>query len=376
MNMDTLTGTPIPAPGYFIREELEARGWSQRDLAFILDCPEPAVNVIISGKRRISPEMAKALGKVFDVPPEFFANLQNAYDLAQAREPDPGVARRARLQDRYPVREMLKRGWLQETDAVLLEIQMAKFLEVKTVEEIPHLEHAAKKTVSDDVPAPQLAWLFRVKQIAKSISFLAGFSEKKLREALIQLRQLTVDPEEIRHVPRIMMECGIRYVIVESLPSAKIDGVCFWLDAKSPVIGMSLRFDRIDNFWFVLRHEIEHVLRGHGRQRATIDTDLDKADANNSISEEEREANVEAAVFCIPQNEMDSFIARKQPFFSERDVTGFARRLQVHPGIVVGQIQQRTGRFELLRKYLVKIRHFATSGAIVDGWGDVAPVSI
>src|SRR5215469_17449985 len=141
MNMETFTGG-VPVPGYFIREELEARGWSQRDLAFILGCPEPAVNMIISGKRGISPEMAKALGKAFDVPPEFFSNLQNAYDLAQAREPDPGVARRARLQDRYPVREMLKRGWLQETDAALLEIQMAKFLEVESVEEIPHLEHA------------------------------------------------------------------------------------------------------------------------------------------------------------------------------------------------------------------------------------------
>ena len=113
----------VPPPGYFIREELEERGWSQRDLAYILDCPEQAVNMIISGKRGISSEMAKALGEAFDVPPEFFANLQNAYDLAKARDPDPGVKRRARLQDGYPVREMIKRGWLQDTDATLLEIQ-------------------------------------------------------------------------------------------------------------------------------------------------------------------------------------------------------------------------------------------------------------
>ena len=101
----------VPPPGYFIRQELEAREWSQRDLAYILDCPEQTVNMIISGKRGISPEMAKALGEAFDVPPEFFANLQNAYALAKAREPDPGVKRRARLQDCYPVREMIKRGW-------------------------------------------------------------------------------------------------------------------------------------------------------------------------------------------------------------------------------------------------------------------------
>ena len=70
-----------------------------------------------------------------------------------------------------------------------------------------------------------------------------------------------------------MMECGVRYIIVEGLPGGKIDGVCFWLDPRSPVIGMSLRFDRIDNFWLVLRHEIEHVLCGHGKSEPIIDVE-------------------------------------------------------------------------------------------------------
>src|SRR5205823_1144921 len=99
-----------PHPGEFIREEIEARGWSQRDLAYILGCSEQALNMILSGKRGISPEMAKALGDAFDVPAELFLNLQKSYELAQARDPDPGVAKRARLQSRYPVREMIKRG--------------------------------------------------------------------------------------------------------------------------------------------------------------------------------------------------------------------------------------------------------------------------
>jgi HTH-type transcriptional regulator/antitoxin HigA len=363
----------VPPPGYFIREELEARGWSQRDLAYILDCPEQAVNMIISGKRGISSEMAKALGEAFDVPPEFFANLQNAYDLAKARDPDPGVKRRARLQDGYPVREMIKRGWLQDTDATLLEIQMARFFEVSDPEAIPHIKHAAKKTITEQAPAPQLAWLFRVRQIAKSISMAVAYSEKKLREALGHLRQMTVDPEEIRHVPRIMMECGVRYIIVEGLPGGKIDGVCFWLDPRSPVIGMSLRFDRIDNFWLVLRHEIEHVLCGHGKIEPIIDVDVETTDA---ADDDEKIAIAASLVFTIPQGEMASFIARKQPFFSERDLIGFARRIQVHPGIVAGQLRHQTGRFDVFHKFLVKIRQFATSGAIVDGWGQIAPVTL
>jgi HTH-type transcriptional regulator/antitoxin HigA len=78
----------IPYPGVFIREELEERGWSQRDLAFVLGTPEQAVNMILSGKRGISPDMAMALGDAFDVSHEFFANLQKVYDMSHARTPD------------------------------------------------------------------------------------------------------------------------------------------------------------------------------------------------------------------------------------------------------------------------------------------------
>jgi HTH-type transcriptional regulator / antitoxin HigA len=366
-----------PPPGHFIREELEARDWTQRDLAYILNVPEQAVNLILSGKRGISPEMAKALGKAFDVAPEFFLNLQNACDLARARDPDIGVERRARLQAHYPIREMIKRGWLEDTDAVMLEVQVAKFFEVNSVDEVPHLTYAPKKTHYNVLSATQLAWLFRVRQIANAI---AGpkYSERSLRSALPRLRQLLADPEETRHVPRILMDCGVRFVLVEPLPQGKIDGVCFWLSDGSPVIGMSMRVDRIDNFWFVLRHEIEHVLQEDGREEEVIDMELKGPRiGDNSLPMSERTADEAAAEFCIPQDRIEDFIARKSPFFSERDILGFARVIQVHPGIVVGQIQNRTGRWELLRRYLVKIREFVLlGGANFDGWGQVAPVSI
>jgi HTH-type transcriptional regulator / antitoxin HigA len=367
----------VPHPGYFIREELEARDWTQRDLAFILGVQEQSVNQIILGKRGISPEMAKSLGDAFEVSPEFFANLQKAYDLARAREPDPSVKRRARLQSSYPIREMIKRGWLEDTDAAMLELQMTRFLGAANYNDVPHIAHAAKKTHYDDVPPSQLAWLFRVRQIARSIA-TSPYSEKALRESLSRMRYLTLDPEEIRHVPRILMECGVRLVFVETLPGAKIDGVCFWLDKSSPVIGMSLRFDRIDNFWFVLRHEIEHVLCRHGHEREVIDVELegDRAGTGPNVSDEERIANSAAADFCVPTVEIESFIARKSPFFSERDILGFARRIQVHPALVIGQIRNHLRRWDFLSRYLVKIRQHATTGAIVDGWGHVFPVSV
>src|SRR5229473_4392906 len=277
----------IRHPGHYLKEEMEERGWMQRDLAFVLGCPEQAVNLILSGKRGISPEMAKALGEAFDVPAEFFANLQQAYDLAQARKPDPSVAARRQMQTAYPIREMIKRGWIEQTDAPMLTIQLTRFFEVSDEDAIPYFAHAAKKSSYEKrevpVPASQLAWLYRVRQIAKSIS-VPKYSEKALRQAIRDdFPALLHAPDEVRQVPKILMECGIRFVLVERLPNAKIDGVCFWLDG-SPVIGMSLQHDRIDNFWFVLRHECEHVLNGHGHMAAMLDTDLEKERAGTGNS--------------------------------------------------------------------------------------------
>jgi HTH-type transcriptional regulator / antitoxin HigA len=153
------------------------------------------------------------------------------------------------------------------------------------------------------------------------------------------------------------------------LPQSKIDGVCFWLDKNSPVIGMSMRYDRIDNFWFVLRHEIEHVLRGHGRgtSQGMIDVDIEGR-SQDSKPEEERIADTAAADFCVSREKMESFILRKNPFFYEKDIVAFAKINGVHPGLPVGQIQHRTGRYDYLKKYQTKIRQFVAPSAIVDGW--------
>jgi HTH-type transcriptional regulator / antitoxin HigA len=378
MTMAAKNAAWIKHPGFYIKEEMEARDWLQRDLAFILGCPEQAVNMIISGKRGISPDMAKALGEAFDVPAEFFANLQQLYDLAQARTPDPSVAARRDMQSTYPVREMIKRGWVTLSDTAMLETQLVRFFEVAGPDKIPYMSHAAKRSSYEEraVPPAQLAWLFRVRRIAKSIT-VPRYSEKALKAALKDLAGLLHAPEEARQVPRILMECGVRFILVEKLPGANIDGVCFWLDGHSPVIGMTTRFDRIDNFWFVLRHEIEHVLNKDGRDQEVID-DLEGegASTSGSLPAEERAANAAAGDFCAPREKLDSFMTRKHPFYYEKDVVAFARLHQRHPGLVVGQMHHRMQRHDYLVRHQVKIRQFVLLGSIVDGWGQVIPVRL
>jgi HTH-type transcriptional regulator/antitoxin HigA len=365
-------------PGFYLKEEMDARGWLQRDLAFILGVPEQAINVILSGKRGISPDMALALGEAFDVPAEFFANLQKAYDLSRATTPNPSVAVRGRIQGKYPIREMIRRGWLVDGDSALLQGQLASFFDVPSSDEIPFLAHAAKKSSYEerDISPAQLAWLFRVKQIARSVG-VPMYSERALRETLARLTTLLYAPEETRHVPKLLMDSGVRLIFVERLPQANIDGVCFWLDSFSPVIGMSLRYDRIDNFWFVLRHEIEHVLRRDGQDSEIVD-ELDgaRSSTESSLPEEERAANRAAADFCAPSDKVDSFIVRKRPYFYEKDVLALARILSRHPGLIVGQMQKKLNDYAYLKRYQVKIRSLALPGAIADGWGQTIPVSM
>lgn len=375
MNIDYKT------PGQLINSLLENRGWNQRLLSGVLDLGESTTNKLISGKQAITAEIALLLEEVFSVPAETFLTLQKDYDLARARlvsRPDPRRATRAELFKGLPVSEMIKRGWLPETDirdVPAVEQALAAFFKVKSVSEIEFLPHAAKKTaVHEDTTPAQLAWLYRVKSIAQEM-LVPPFSELAARRAVVNLKLLTISRESVRKVPRLLAEAGVRFAIVESLPGAKIDGVCFWLDDSSPVIALTLRHDRIDNFWFVLRHELEHVIRGHGKDRIRID-DLDGASAvdNGEVSEQERQANEAAAEFCVPTKMLDAFIARKEPFFKDADIRSLATALNVHPGLVAGRLQFKTGRYDRFREHLVKVRTVVSPGATVDGWGDVVPV--
>lgn len=369
-------------PGQLIHALLDERGWTQRLLAIVLGTDESTINKVITGKRALDAELALSLSEVFGLPPEQFMDLQAKFDLAQARiitRPDPNRQMRALLFGDLPVTDMIKRRWLDADDirdTSKVEKSLTKFFEVKSLDEIEILPHAAKKTrVATPVTPAQLAWLYRVKQIASEM-LVAKYSKDAVKQTVAKLHALLGSAESASKVPRLMAECGIRYSIVETLPSANIDGVCFWLDDHAPVIAMTLRYDRIDNFWFVLRHEIEHVLQDHGRTAAMLDAELEKerAGTGSAIPEEERIANDAAANFCVPQSCLDRFISRKAPFFAERDILGFAKTVGVHPGLVAGQLQHRISRYDLFRNHLVQIRSIVIPSAMIDGWGNVTPI--
>lgn len=375
--------TDCKTPGQLIEAALKEKNWTQRVLAIVLGVDETGLNKIIADKRAVSAEMALHLEEVLAVPAAQFLRLQAEYELAKARivaKPDPKRSTRAHLYAGLPVSEMVKRGWLDATDVrdtERVEAELARFFGVGRIEDVEVLPHAAKKTAVNGPATPaQIAWLHRVRQIAAEM-IVPKYTNLACRRAIERLQSLLSAAEEVRKVPRILAEAGIRFLLVEALPQAKIDGVCFWLNDDSPVIALSMRYDRIDNFWFVLRHELEHVIQGHGKEAAILD-DLEgeRASTSASIPEEERIANQAASEFCVPRKSMDSFVARKSPFFAERDLLGMAATLKIHPGLIAGQLQHRTGRYDRFRTHLVKVRALVAPSAIVDGWGDIAPVGV
>lgn len=365
------------SPGQLLHSLLEDKGWNGRVLSGILKIDESGVNRLLQDKKSVNAELAIVLEDIFEIPAEHFLTLQMKYDLAKARIkdiPDPERQSRAKLFGNLPIAEMINRGWLEvenKKDFQKIEKELLKFFKVNSLDEIGNsLKHSAKKTNELDGPTQiQLAWVNRVKSIAKEM-IVAPYLENSAQKAIDELKSLLWSAEEIRKVPRILAENGIRFVLVEPLKGSKMDGVCMWLDQAYPVIGMSLRFDRIDNFWLVLRHELEHVKQGHGKLIEKIDYDL-KLD---SEEEEEKIANEASFNYAIPEQKMKSFIARKAPFFAEIDIIGFANTLRIHPGIVAGKIQHHTKKFNLYRKHLVPIREIIIPNAMADGWGNVYPL--
>lgn len=362
-------------PGEFLKDELDARNWTQTEFAKIIGRPHRLVNEIIAGKKSITPETAVQLAQGLGTSPELWMNLESAYQLSKVSKADDTIQRKAAVHELFPVREMVKRRWIDDSENIgILEKQLLDFFDIQSFSDQPVLQHAAKKTSYESVSSMQLAWLFRAKQIAET-QVLGTFGNARLAGALDELKSFLSAPEEIRHVPKVLNDAGVRYVVVEAFPGTKLDGACFWISKSKPVIAMSLRLDRIDNFWFVLRHEIEHVLRGDGKDgQPIVDEDTGSSNAEN-LKECEIAANNAASNFCVNWAELDNYIQRVNPYyFSDKKVRGFAFRIGVHPGVVVGQLHNRFKEYQYLRKHLVKVREIITQSASSDGWGTVFPV--
>lgn len=369
----------IFSPGEFIREELEARSWTQEDLAEILGRPLRLVNEIIGGKRGITPETAKGLAGAFGTSSQLWMNLESSYRLSLNNSEQSLVERKAALYDKAPVRLMVKRSWIEDSSSIdVLEQRLRIFFGVDDLKKIPKLNCMTRKSTNEITPE-QNAWLFRVKNLSQALS-VEQYSRKKLDVALEQLKALLNDESNIRLIPKILAKCGIKFIIVEPLPSSKIDGVSFWINGI-PIIAMSLRYDRVDSFWHTLMHEIGHIKNEDSLKNNCVIIDTDLFELPEDSKPYEKAADDFAVKFLVPQDELDNFIDHVQPIYSKSKIILFAKRIGVHPGIVVGQLHYR-GReqggldYSFSRNLLTKIRQIIVNSALTDGYGQVLPSNL
>ena len=148
----------------------------------------------------------------------------------------------------------------------------SSLLDIPSLDKWPQLAAAARKSGGEQEEAfiGQVAWLCRVRELAAGVP-VESFSISRVEKHSDELHALTTSEHEVRKVPAILAKMGIRFVVVEHLPRTRIDGYTLWLDASTPVIALSLRYGRIDWFWFTLAHELSHVLHG---DRPLVDNDL------------------------------------------------------------------------------------------------------
>jgi HTH-type transcriptional regulator/antitoxin HigA len=361
-------------PGEFIKDELEARGWTQGDLANIMGRQDSVVSAIINGKRSVSPEIASELASAFGTGAEVWMNIQAGYDLYSKKEQDDTVSRRAKLFALAPIKDMIRRGWIHASDDLdTLEREVTEFLNERTTAVSFHKSGASPPEMT---PA-QRAWLCRARKLARGVQ-AAKFSQVLFEHALDTLKRLLVNPEDIRHVARVLAEAGVRFLIVEALPHTKIDGACFWLDKFSPVIVLTMRLDRMDNFWYILSHECGHIRNEDGIDGGDI-LDLNMvgegATPFEDKSDVEKRADTFAAEFLIDRPQIEHFIRRYRPLFSKQKIRGFAARIGVHPAIVLGQLQHRKEvDWSHSREMLAKVRDIAVSTTLTDGFGHIVPI--
>lgn len=346
-----LTPARATPPGRILRRELEARGWTQQDLAGILGRPTQAITEIIRGSKQITPETAVALGAAFGMSAEFWANLESNYRLALARQGTASsdeVSRKAKLYELVPVGELIKRGWIKASKNIdELEAAVFDFLGIGSINEAPklivNLRHSARDGSQD---AAQRAWVRRVEVLARARQ-VGRFDRKKLETAISSLRALALEESGVAKVPALLEKLGIRFVVVPHLTRTKLDGAAAYVEG-GPVVALTMRYDRIDYFWFTLFHELAHIVLDHQGGH------LDEAPDDGEISEEEQEANDRAGAWLVSDADVKA-LCRRRP--SRAAIEEFAAKHALHPGIVVGRLHGlNLVPYSYFRPMLVKVR--------------------
>ncbi len=321
----------ISPPGETLAEILEERNMSQSELAQRIGRPKKTINEIIKGKAEITIDTALQIELVLGTPASFWIERERLYREYLARKNE-----NQRLKGylgwlkQIPYRQMTKLGWLKFYEDKIEQLRESlNFFAVVSPEQ---WEEIWEKNLSIDFRKSQgfesdrgaiTAWLRQGEIEALKIN-CADYNELKFRDALRQIRSLTIKSIEVFQ-PQMIELCaaaGVALAFVPELPKTMVHGATRWLDSHRALIQLSDRYKTNDHFWFSFFHEAGHILL-HGKR--TLFLEGQDKDIRDKIKE--KEADVFAANFLIAPRDWQRFIANNS--LNRQAINQFAEQLGI-----------------------------------------------
>jgi HTH-type transcriptional regulator/antitoxin HigA len=322
------------------------------------------VSEILHKKRSLSLSMMRALHKGLGIPAEILLNEPGA------SFPDslPGIA-----WEQFPIKEMIRKGLLpaiQNINDRYEEIMRDLLHQTGGFDAVSKClfkrSPGSRENVKND-PYATTAWCLKVLALANTET-LPGQYQKNIVDArfLEEVARLSYFDDGPRLAKEFVEKHGIHLVIVPHLQKTYLDGAVMPLADGTPVIGLTLRHDRTDNFWFCLLHELAHIGKHFsGDCHEIILDDLDLRGTLEQEDPKEVEADNLAQNALIPKKAWDTFFTTHK--ISTPQVYNFAKQLRVHPAVVAGRIRYERRNYRVFSKVVghKEVRKFFTDAVAV-----------
>ncbi len=330
-------------PSILIRARI-AKGLTQRELAKLVGLKEQQI------QRYESDEYATAnLRRLENIAIALKLNITEIAELNIDNKPIDAKTSREFDWSQFPIREMYRRQWFEGFDGSLgAALEEANNLMPEFINRVNrkpaialHRKRVRTGSLLDEYAL--LAWECRILSLASKANLGASYKARTIDDQWISgLSLISEKPDGPILAKEYLEKAGIALVVEPHLNGTHLDGAAL-LSSRGPVIGLTLRYDRLDNFWFVLFHELFHVIKHLRRNRlVSIFDDLE----SESTDKLEREAESLAGEALISQSVWDRALARYVR--SSESVLGLAKELHISPAIVAGRIRHEANNYIIL----------------------------
>lgn len=328
-------------PGYFIREQMELRDWTQSDLAEVLGITVKHLNKILQDKQPLTLEMARVLGEVFNTSAQYWANIDTSYRLwavnkRTSKEIEADI--KGLIYERMPIKDMLNKGWLKPfSSSSILKSQVLEFwgweeLDFSILDKkyLPCLTRKSE-AYNQFNASYAITWYRKAQNVAQQFEHLP-YKKSKLEKLYDKIHSYSAMERGINLFIKDLANVGVIFFVLPHLQKTYLDGAAFFSE-KNPVVVYTGRHKRIDNFWFTIAHELAHVLLHLDEKTPFVLDNLRDGDINKI----EVEAN-EMAAHRLRHFEILEYLETNLGYLTTDKVEECADEYDVHPAIIIGKL--------------------------------------